>query len=154
MKTIKRCIYDPAKILWWCIFSKIFKRFLELCTFLVFLYNTTLFFLFQKFRNMALYVFKCTKMLFWMKSPNYQTIHCVKSVNVRSYTGSYFPGCGLNTERYRVYLRMQSESGKIQTRKMLNTDIFHAVIFKVGSNECCKKLFKKQTTLIREIFPS
>ena len=30
---------------------------------------------------------------------------------------SYFPIFGLNTERYGVYLRIQSECGKIQTRE-------------------------------------
>ena len=29
--------------------------------------------------------------------------HCVKTVRIRSYSGSYFPAFGLNTERYGVY---------------------------------------------------
>ena len=29
--------------------------------------------------------------------------HCMKSVRIRSYSGSYFPAFGLNTERYSVY---------------------------------------------------
>ena len=40
---------------------------------------------------------------------------------------SYFPAFGLNTERYRVSLRIQSECGKIRTRITPNTDTFHAV---------------------------
>ena len=33
------------------------------------------------------------------------------------FSGLYFPAFGLNTERYGVSLRIQSECGKIQTRK-------------------------------------
>ena len=44
-------------------------------------------------------------------------LHCVKSVRHRSFSGSYFPAFGLNTERYEVFLRIQSECGKIRTRK-------------------------------------
>ena len=38
--------------------------------------------------------------------------HCIKSVRIRSYTGSYFPAFGINTERYGV---------------APNTDTFHLV---------------------------
>ena len=37
--------------------------------------------------------------------------HHVKSVRIRSYSGPYFPVFGLNTERYSVSLRIQSECG-------------------------------------------
>ena len=33
------------------------------------------------------------------------------------FSGPYFPAFGLNTERHEVSLRIQSECGKIQTRK-------------------------------------
>ena len=33
------------------------------------------------------------------------------------FSGPYFPAFGLNTERYEVSLRIQSECGKIRTRK-------------------------------------
>ena len=39
-----------------------------------------------------------------------------------------FSAFGLNTEKYGVSLRIQSECGKIRTRKTPNTDTFHAVI--------------------------
>ena len=52
---------------------------------------------------------------------------CVKSVRNRSFSGLYFPAFGLNTERYRVSLRIQSKCGKIRTRKIPETDTFHAV---------------------------
>ena len=42
--------------------------------------------------------------------------HCVKSVRIRSYSGPCFPTFGLNTERYWVSLRIQSECGKMPTR--------------------------------------
>ena len=53
--------------------------------------------------------------------------HWVKSVRIRSYSGPHFPEFGLNTERYSVSLRIQSECGKMRTRITPNTDIFHAV---------------------------
>ena len=40
---------------------------------------------------------------------------------------SVFPAFGLNTERNRVSLRIQSWCGKIQNRKTPNTDTFYAV---------------------------
>ena len=52
---------------------------------------------------------------------------CVKSVRIWSYSGPYFPAFGLNTERYAVSHRSQSECGKIRTRVTPNTDTFHAV---------------------------
>ena len=44
-------------------------------------------------------------------------LHCVKSVLIQSYSGPHFPAFGLNTERYSVSLRIQSECGEIRTRK-------------------------------------
>ena len=51
----------------------------------------------------------------------------MKRVHIRSFSGPYSPALGLNTERYRVCLQIQSDCGKIQTRKIPNTDAFHAV---------------------------
>ena len=56
-----------------------------------------------------------------------QANHCVKSVHIRGYSGSYFPAFGLNTERYGVSFQIQSECWIIQTRKTPNTDTFYAV---------------------------
>ena len=53
--------------------------------------------------------------------------HWVKSVRIRSFTGPYFPAFGLNTERFGVSLCIQSECGKIRTRKTPNTGTFHTV---------------------------
>ena len=56
--------------------------------------------------------------------------HCVKSVCIRSNSGPYFRAFGLNTERYGVFLRIQSECGKMRTKITPNTDIFHTVFKK------------------------
>ena len=45
--------------------------------------------------------------------------HCVKSVRIRSYSGPYFPGFGLNTERYKVSQRSISP---YSVRMWENTD--------------------------------
>ena len=42
---------------------------------------------------------------------------------------SDFLSFGLNTKRYEVYLRIQSEYGKIRTRKTPNTDTLYAVAY-------------------------
>ena len=51
----------------------------------------------------------------------------MKSVRIRSYSGPHFPAFELNTERYGVSLRIQSECGKIRTRITPNTDSFNVV---------------------------
>ena len=53
--------------------------------------------------------------------------HYVKSVRIRSVSGRHFLAFGLNTEVYSVNLRIQSEYGKMQTRKTPNTESYHAV---------------------------
>ena len=53
--------------------------------------------------------------------------HCVKCVRIRSYSGPYFLTFGLNTEKYSVSLRIQSECAKMRKRITPNTDTFHAV---------------------------
>ena len=54
---------------------------------------------------------KKANMFFFISQPN--QLHCVKSVRIQSYSSPYFPVFGLNTERYLVSLRIQSECGKI-----------------------------------------
>ena len=53
--------------------------------------------------------------------------HCVKSVRIQSCSDLHFPAFGLNTERYGVSPRIQSECRKIRTRITPNTDTFYAV---------------------------
>ena len=55
-------------------------------------------------------------------------LHCAKSVRIRSFSGPYFAAFRLNKERYQVSLRIQSECGKIRTRKTPNTDPFYTVL--------------------------
>ena len=55
------------------------------------------------------------------------SIYCVKSVRIRSYSSPHFPAVGLNTERYGVSPRIQSEYGKIRTRISSNRNTFHAM---------------------------
>ena len=38
-------------------------------------------------------------------------IHCVKNVRIRSFSGPHFSAFGLNTKRYGISLRVQSEYG-------------------------------------------
>ena len=52
----------------------------------------------------------------------------MKSVRIGSFSRLYFFALGLKTERYSVSFRIQSECGKIRTRKTPNTDTFHIVI--------------------------
>ena len=52
--------------------------------------------------------------------------HCLKRVRSRSYSGPHFFAIVLNTEIYRVNLNIQSECGKMRTRKTLDMDNFHA----------------------------
>ena len=62
-------------------------------------------------------------------------LQCVKSVRVRTYSGPHFPAFGLNTGRYSVYFRIQSQWGKIRTRITPNTETFYAV-FKARERGC------------------
>ena len=55
--------------------------------------------------------------------------HRVKRVHIQSFSGPYFPAFRLNTYIYKVNLRIQSECGKMRTRKAQNTDTFHVVSF-------------------------
>ena len=66
------------------------------------------------------------KHLFWRTSSNdrfclsraYKHVFCLSTAwKVSKYAGPYFPAFGLNTERYSVSPRSQSECGKIRTRK-------------------------------------
>ena len=61
----------------------------------------------------------------WIEIAN---IHCVKSVQIRIFSGPHFPTFGLNTERYEVSLRVQSECGKYGPEKTPYLDTFHKVI--------------------------
>ena len=69
-----------------------------------------------------------SKMIYKLQTVILKTIkHCVKSFYIWGYSGPYFPAFALNTERYFVSLRIQSECGKTLARITPNTDTFHAV---------------------------
>ena len=57
---------------------------------------------------------------------NISPYFCVIRVRIRSFSGPYFPAFGPNI----VSIRIQSEYGKIRTRKTPNMDTFHAMYFK------------------------
>ena len=65
----------------------------------------------------------------------------------RVFSGPYFPAFGLNTERYSVSLRIQSECGKIRTRK--NSVFGHFSRSAPYSN--LRVLFLKLLYLIRKL---
>ena len=64
--------------------------------------------------------------------------HCVESVLIRSYSGPHFSAFGLNTQKYSISLRIQSECGKMRTRITPTTDTFHALC---SSVECLQDSF-------------
>ena len=64
-------------------------------------------------------------------------LHCVKSVQIRRFFWSVFSR--IRTE-YRVSLRIQSEYGKIRTRKNRYLDTFHTVLHYVFLFRSSKKL--------------
>ena len=51
-----------------------------------------------------------------------------ENVPIRSYSCLYIPAFRLNTKRYGVSLRIQSECGEIRTRITPNADTFYAVL--------------------------
>ena len=53
--------------------------------------------------------------------------HGLKSVRFRSFSSLHFPAFGLNTDNFFVNIHIQSECGKIWTRKISNTNIYYAV---------------------------
>ena len=69
--------------------------------------------------------------------------HCEKCVHTRSYSGPHFPAFELNTERYSVSLRIQSECGKMRTRITPNTDTFYSVTcFRAYKKELVAPIYK------------
>ena len=65
--------------------------------------------------------------------------HYMKSVRIRSFSSPHFPAFGLNTERCGISLPIQSECGKIRTRKTPSADTFHAV-YTYGESDSFKVL--------------
>ena len=64
--------------------------------------------------------------------------HCVKNGFIRSFSGPYFPVFGLNAERYRVSLRIQSEclnAGKYGSEKLRIWTLFMDTVFLPAVNQ-------------------
>ena len=83
-------------------------------------------------RNFSLYSLQfCKARLFFLFLflSNLDGFHCAESVRIRSFSGPYFLVFRLNTERYSVSFRIQSEWGKIWVRSTPDTDTFHAVFY-------------------------
>ena len=68
--------------------------------------------------------------------------HCVKSVQIWSFSGPYFPVFGLNTEIYSINLRMRSKYRKIRSRKNSVFGHFSCSDFAVNVSEVYSKLFQ------------
>ena len=68
--------------------------------------------------------------------------HCVKSLRIRSNSGPHFQASVLNTERYGVSLRIQSECGKMRTRTISNMNTFYAVLQMEKIQKHLQKVFK------------
>ena len=63
-------------------------------------------------------------------SPMFNTIfQYVESARIRNFSRPCFPVFGLNTKIYTVNLRIQSECGKVRTRKFPNKNTFYAVFY-------------------------
>ena len=56
------------------------------------------------------------------------TVHCVKRVRIRSYSGPHFAWLELNTKRPDVSLRIQSEYVKMRTRLIPIKKLFCTVV--------------------------
>ena len=65
------------------------------------------------------------------------------------FSGPYFPAFGLNTERYFVPLRIQSECGKLRTRK---NSIFGHISHSANANVKYKTKFFTRIPIRDEIF--
>ena len=88
--------------------------------------------------------------LFYLHCITKLLIHCVKSVQIRSFFGPYFPVFGLNTKIYGVNLRNQCEYRKIQTRK--NSIFGHFMQWKVTNRIELKYQSSDACILTRVIF--
>ena len=64
-------------------------------------------------------------------------------------SGPYFSTFGLNTERYAASLPIQSECGKIRTRKTPNTDTFYAVFINNARLKLAKKIKRNPRNIWR-----
>ena len=74
----------------------------------------------------------------------------MNSACIWSFSGLYFPAFGLNTERYSVSFRIQSECGKIRTTKTQNTETFYVVAISPETLKLQREMIKKVYTRVQE----
>ena len=78
-----------------------------------------------------------------MQDISFGLCHCVKNVDIRSYSGPYFPAFGLNMERYGVSLLILSECEKVRTRINPNTDTLRNVYYLILGKQIILIAFDK-----------
>ena len=69
------------------------------------------------------------------------------SVQIRSFSGPYFPALGLNTERLSVSLRIQSEWGKYGAEKTPYLGTFHVVLIRLNSTNIRSEIWRQSQVL-------
>ena len=74
----------------------------------------------------------CLRHIDYSKIYFHERLHGVKSVQIRSFSGPYFPVFGVNTES----LRIQSKYGKYGPEKTPYLDTFHAVLAHQTQQSC------------------
>ena len=82
--------------------------------------------------NFKLYVCPITQVftdscIFNSHFPKIRRYHCVKCVRIPRFPCPHFCTFWRNIEIYRVHIRIQSECGKVRTRKSANEETFYTV---------------------------
>ena len=100
-----------------------------------------------------------SKTTLWSRGRNYRIAtkwhniyHCEQSVRIRSYSDPYFPAFRLNTERYSVSLRIQSECGKIWTRIASKSKMLLIIFIKFETSKS-KSLKNSNSKHLENDFP-
>ena len=129
--------------LWWIIFVFLVVRWAIKISYFVQTWK------FSKFRNSFLIIFlsfhgyiKLKKTLnFKLPQTSWFTFAVWKVSKYKVFSGLYLPAFRLNTERYGVSLRIQSECGKMRIRIIPNTDAFYTVFTQWFNDVMCTKIF-------------
>ena len=96
------------------------------------------------FNNLKVHVSRCPR------APLQIEKHCMKRVRIRNFSGPYFPAFGLNMNRYGVSLRIQSERGKIWTRKTPNNLTATCRFSQIGNT--CFRYYRNSFSLRGTVF--
>ena len=68
-------------------------------------------------------------------------MHCVKSVRIRSFSGSYFPEIGLKTAQHSVQMRENTEQKNSEYRHFSRSDELRQNIFAKYKSDFLKMNF-------------